>query len=136
MSCVRDACRFRARIFHAQRRSRHFVFDTHIKSQPARTLYDIKCVAALLIRPRKVTQEFICTLVSPQEKTFLREFRIFVIFSSSLLYSHQPSALMERGMSTYQTKVSEVCIVYTEAIVIPALNISREILSSLRTTQQ
>ena len=32
------------------------LFDTHIKSQPARTLYDIKCVAALLIRPRKVTQ--------------------------------------------------------------------------------
>ena len=56
VSCVRDACRLRARVFHAQRRSRHFVFDTHIKSQPARTLYDIKCVAALLIRPRKVTQ--------------------------------------------------------------------------------
>ena len=56
VSCVRDACRLRARVFHAQRRSRHFVIDTHIKSQPARTLYDIKCVVALLIRPRKVTQ--------------------------------------------------------------------------------
>ena len=39
-----------------ERRSCHFVFDTQIKSQLARTLYDIKCVAALLIRPRKVTQ--------------------------------------------------------------------------------
>ena len=58
--CVRDACRLRARVFHAQRRSRHFVFDTHIKSQPARTLYDIKCVVALLIRPRKVTQLHTC----------------------------------------------------------------------------
>ena len=56
VSCVRDACRLRARVFRARRRSRHFVFDTQIKSQPARTLYDIKCVAALLIRPRKVTQ--------------------------------------------------------------------------------
>ena len=26
VSCVRDACRLRARVFHAQRRSRHFVF--------------------------------------------------------------------------------------------------------------
>ena len=30
VSCVRDACRLRARIFHAQRRSHHFVFDTQI----------------------------------------------------------------------------------------------------------
>ena len=60
VSCVRDACRLCARVFHAQRRSRHFVFDTNIKSQPARTFYDIKCVAALLIRPRKVTQVYIC----------------------------------------------------------------------------
>ena len=59
VSCVRDACRLRARVFRTQRRSRHFVFDTHIKSQPARTLYDIKCVAALLIRPRKVTQTYL-----------------------------------------------------------------------------
>ena len=44
VSCARDACRLRARVFHAQRRSRHFVFDTQIKSQPA---HDIKCVAAL-----------------------------------------------------------------------------------------
>ena len=58
---VRDACRLRAKVFHAQRRSRHFVFGTQIKSQPTRTLYDIKCVAALLIRPRKVTQ--ICIYV-------------------------------------------------------------------------
>ena len=62
VSCVRDACRLRARVFHAQRRSRHFVFDTHIKYQPARTLYDIKCVAALLICPRKVTQVYICSI--------------------------------------------------------------------------
>ena len=55
MSCVRDACRLRARVFHAQHRSRHFA----ILSQPARTLYDTKCVAALLIRPRKVTQIYI-----------------------------------------------------------------------------
>ena len=47
VSCVRDACRLRAIVFHTQRRSRRFVFDTQIKSQPARTLYDIKCVAAL-----------------------------------------------------------------------------------------
>ena len=53
-------CRLRARVFHAQRRSHNFVFDTHIKSQPARTLYDIKCVAALLIRPRKLTQTRMC----------------------------------------------------------------------------
>ena len=72
VSCVRDACRLRARVFHAQRRSRHFVFDTHIKSQPARTLYDIKCVAALLIRPRKVTEVHImcvlCVCVQVQDE--------------------------------------------------------------------
>ena len=64
VSCVRDACRLRARVFHAQRRSRHFVFDTQIKSQPARTLHDIKFVAALLIRPRKVTQVYTYTCFS------------------------------------------------------------------------
>ena len=36
--CVRDACRLRGRVFHAQRRGCHFV---QIKSQPARALYDI-----------------------------------------------------------------------------------------------
>ena len=61
VSCV---SRLRARVFHAQRRSRHFVFDTKIKSQPARTLHDIKCVAALLIRPRKVTQVYTYTCFS------------------------------------------------------------------------
>ena len=41
VSCVRDACRLRGRVFHAQRRGCHFVFDTQIKSQPARALYNI-----------------------------------------------------------------------------------------------
>ena len=48
VSCVRDACRLRARVFRARRRSRHFVFDTQIKSQPARTLFSVHSLYSFL----------------------------------------------------------------------------------------
>ena len=54
VSCVRDACRLHARVFHARRKCRHFVLDTQINH--GYQAYDINCVAALLIHPRKVTQ--------------------------------------------------------------------------------
>ena len=89
VSCVRDACRLRAGVFHAQRRSRHFVFCTH--------------VAALLIRPRKVTQMYIY----PRRYFYLFFFFVVIFFFAlveSAIDNRPPSNIGRACVTTKEAK--------------------------------